>query len=132
MNLNLVLTYHWYDEFAAGNKTIEYREIKPYWTKRIWDKRNELETVTFSRGYTDTTITRRITLIDIGRCPYAGWDGEYYRIFTEYPIMAEIDAEYQAEQDALAAEAEYEAMMQDQAEADYQRGMDEQYEYGWG
>lgn len=25
----------WYDKIKRGEKTIEYREVKPYWTKRI-------------------------------------------------------------------------------------------------
>lgn len=35
--LNLVLTGKWYDMIASGEKTEEYREIKPYWEKRLLD-----------------------------------------------------------------------------------------------
>ena len=41
-NLHLVLTGHWYDMIDRGEKPEEYREITPYWMKRLmscygWD-----------------------------------------------------------------------------------------------
>lgn len=35
--LHLVLKSQWYDLIASGIKTEEYREIKPYWEKRLLD-----------------------------------------------------------------------------------------------
>lgn len=35
--LNLVLKHKWYDMIDRGEKTEEYREIKPYWEKRLLD-----------------------------------------------------------------------------------------------
>ena len=35
--LHLVLKSQWYNMIAAGFKTEEYREIKPYWEKRLLD-----------------------------------------------------------------------------------------------
>ena len=35
--LHLVLKGKWYDMIASGVKTEEYREIKPYWEKRLLD-----------------------------------------------------------------------------------------------
>lgn len=35
--LNLVLKHKWYDMIAGGEKKEEYREIKPYWEKRLFD-----------------------------------------------------------------------------------------------
>lgn len=29
------LKKEWYEKIRSGEKTIEYREVKPYWTKRI-------------------------------------------------------------------------------------------------
>lgn len=29
------LKKEWYDNIKSGEKTVEYREVKPYWTKRI-------------------------------------------------------------------------------------------------
>ncbi len=34
-NLDLVLKKQWYDMIDSGQKTEEYREIKPYWVKRF-------------------------------------------------------------------------------------------------
>lgn len=33
--LALNLKKKWYDKIASGKKTVEYRNVKPYWTKRI-------------------------------------------------------------------------------------------------
>lgn len=33
--LHLVLTGHWYDKIASGEKTSEYRAWKAYWNKRF-------------------------------------------------------------------------------------------------
>lgn len=35
--LHLVLKRKWWDMIASGEKTEEYREIKPYWVKRLID-----------------------------------------------------------------------------------------------
>lgn len=35
MTLDLVLKHKWYDLIACGKKREEYREIKPYWVKRL-------------------------------------------------------------------------------------------------
>lgn len=35
--LDLSLTYHWYDEIASGRKKYEYREITPFYMKRLID-----------------------------------------------------------------------------------------------
>ena len=83
-SVTLVLTFYWYDEIASGRKRIEYRDLCEYWKNRIWDRRDELKFVTFSRGYTKTRLKFKIDSIDRGDCPYEQWPGEYYRIhFTE-------------------------------------------------
>ena len=28
----------WYEKIKSGEKTIEYREVKPYWTKRFYNE----------------------------------------------------------------------------------------------
>ena len=33
--LHLVVKKKWFDQIKSGEKTIEYREEKPYWTKRL-------------------------------------------------------------------------------------------------
>ena len=38
------LKKEWYEKIKSGEKTVEYREIKPYWTKRL---QNELGGTSF-------------------------------------------------------------------------------------
>lgn len=30
------LKKQWYDKIKSGEKTVEYREVKPFWDKRFW------------------------------------------------------------------------------------------------
>lgn len=39
--LNLSLTKEWYEKVASGEKTEEYREIKPYWIKRLVNQESD-------------------------------------------------------------------------------------------
>lgn len=98
------LKWRWYSAISNGFKAVEYREIKPHWTSRI---RNALGgqlpknggnaifpthlLAVFRLGYgrpsnfnsSSPDIVRRVMYIDIGPCPYAGWNGDYYRIHFE-------------------------------------------------
>lgn len=91
--LDLVLKGKWYDMIASGEKTEEYREIKPYWGKRLLDynaiKRDSgklifhwlavgkgmdpleyprgFTHVRFHRGYTKITMTFEIDSITFGK-----------------------------------------------------------------
>ena len=78
--VHLVLTYHWFDEMVNLRKHVEYRAMTPHWKRLIWDRRNEIAAARFSRGYTAETIVRPVIGIDVGPCPYNGWDGDYYRL----------------------------------------------------
>lgn len=52
--LHLTLMKKWFDEILSGIKKIEYREIKPYWTKRLFNENGNLikyDTIIFSNGY---------------------------------------------------------------------------------
>ena len=80
MKLHLVLTHHWYDAIESGRKRIEYRELSHHWHKRIWMKRKEIKKVTFARSYTSITLTFDVVKIDVGECPYDGFDGKYIRV----------------------------------------------------
>lgn len=59
-NLSLVITYHWYDQIRSGLKTSEYREVKPYWDKRL---SKQYDTVTFQRAYTSTKMVFKVLSI---------------------------------------------------------------------
>lgn len=99
---------HWYDKIASGDKTVEYRRVCRHWGSRLhvtnmplakgegWveiDGSREMPKdwfAVFRVGYPSKgkqgkfpDIVRRITKIDIGPCPYDGWDGEYFRIHFE-------------------------------------------------
>ncbi len=80
IRLHLVLTYHWFDEMVAGRKDVEYRLISPHWMRLIWDRRERIGMVRFSRAYTSSTITRPVVSIDTGPCPLDDWNSTYYRI----------------------------------------------------
>ena len=36
LTLDLVSKSEWFDKIKSGEKTVEYRETKPYWRKRIY------------------------------------------------------------------------------------------------
>lgn len=61
--LHLVLKRRWYEMIERGEKTEEYREIKPYWTKRI----GLYDAVRFSYGYTKRTMMFECKTISVGK-----------------------------------------------------------------
>lgn len=80
--LYLPLKAKWYEMIESGVKTEEYREIKPYWNKRLtgYDyplfsirkgyqqvNQNGFTHVKFSYGYTKRTMTFEIESITIGK-----------------------------------------------------------------
>lgn len=99
------LKREWYDKIASGEKTVEYRKVNNHWISRLtfteftkefarkegrylwsieackWPEVEAIFRLGYSRKYPD--IVRRVTKIDIGTCPYDGWEGEYFRIYFE-------------------------------------------------
>lgn len=63
--LDLVLIGKWFDMISSGIKTEEYREIKPYWAKRL-DKGNPYKKVKFRKGYTKISCCFEIVSIEVG------------------------------------------------------------------
>lgn len=47
--LHLTLKKEWFDMIASGQKKEEYREIKPYWNKRLLN--NRYDAIQFRNGY---------------------------------------------------------------------------------
>lgn len=41
--LTLIVSKQWFDMIAAGDKTEEYREIKPYWVARLFHNSNIID-----------------------------------------------------------------------------------------
>jgi len=50
--LHLTLKKQWFDLIASGTKKEEYREMKPYWHKRLLNK--GYDTIKFRNGYSKT------------------------------------------------------------------------------
>lgn len=74
--LHLVLKHKWYDMIAGGEKKEEYRELTPYWTKRLVEDLGEdfhpvffknYDRICFHKGYTSTTMTFKVKDIGIGK-----------------------------------------------------------------
>lgn len=61
--LCLTLQKKWYEMIESGVKTEDYREIKPYWIKRI----GLYDAIKFSFGYTKRTMTFECRGISIGK-----------------------------------------------------------------
>lgn len=50
--LTFNLKKQWYEKIKSGEKTIEYREVKPYWTKRFASLNGETEAHFLQRKFT--------------------------------------------------------------------------------
>ena len=77
------LKKEWYEKIRSGKKTIEYREVKPYWTKRLqraeyaqtdyhWDFKNKIYVFQnysapciLQLGYTKERMEAWITKIEV-------------------------------------------------------------------
>lgn len=56
--LYLTLKYEWFNKIKSGEKTIEYREIKPYFNKKFGQTlENKYKIVRFQRGYSKDAET---------------------------------------------------------------------------
>lgn len=104
--LDLVLKVKWYEMIASGVKREEYREIKPYWVKRLLVLPEDMscveattesvkdavchgasirrfDFVRFHRAYTSTTMTFAVRGIEVnvGNTLWGAADGvEYFVI----------------------------------------------------
>lgn len=61
--LHLNLLKKWFDQILAGTKKIEYRDIKPYWTKRLLDKNGKpkkFDVIHFRNGYSKTARQMKV------------------------------------------------------------------------
>lgn len=60
--LDLVLKRHWYDLIKSGEKRCEWREIKEYWTRRLFAR--PYTHVRFRRGYTRESMLFELAKIE--------------------------------------------------------------------
>lgn len=68
INLELILTLkkEWWDKILNGEKTHEYREVKPYWTTRIYyNNIQKVHLILFRLGYTKYYLRAKIKKISI-------------------------------------------------------------------
>jgi len=63
--LHLTLKKKWFDMILSGKKTEEYREVKPYWIKRLSSK--SYDAIHFRNGYSAGSPAFTIELLDISR-----------------------------------------------------------------
>jgi len=56
--LHLTLLKKWFDLIASGGKTKEFRDIKPYWTKRLLGK--NFDEIYFKNGYSKNAPFMRV------------------------------------------------------------------------
>lgn len=57
--LHLTLKKKWFDMILSGEKKEEYREMKPYWHKRLLNKTYDV--IEFRNGYSKESPVMRIT-----------------------------------------------------------------------
>lgn len=89
--LHLNLKAKWYEMIESGIKTEEYREIKPYWVKRLCVSYSEAacppsieykeyDVVKFIYGYTKRSMTFKIKeiLVDTGKPEWGAEEGTKY------------------------------------------------------
>ena len=66
--LHLTLKKKWFDMIASGEKKEEYREVKPYWNKRLDGK--EFDAIKFRNGYAkdspEMLVELKYIIVDIG------------------------------------------------------------------
>ena len=62
--LHLTLKRKWYDMIASGEKTEEYREIKPYWSTRLKDflVKKPFDYIIFKNGYGKDAPSMKVEL----------------------------------------------------------------------
>ena len=71
--LHLNLKKQWFDMISSGEKKEEYREIKPYWEKRLEDTPlapfvanfKKFDTVTFKNGYQKNASTMVVECLGV-------------------------------------------------------------------
>ena len=84
MNLHLTLKKNWFDLILSGEKKEEYREIKPYWEKRLMGK--TYDKVIFRNGYAANAPQFTIKLKSItqgtGKSEWGAEEGKQYFILS--------------------------------------------------
>jgi hypothetical protein len=78
--LHLTLKKKWFDMIASGEKKEEYREIKPYWIKRL--RHGRYNAIKFRNGYAKDAPTVTVKLKCITRMVgYKKWGAPEHPVF---------------------------------------------------
>lgn len=64
--LHLTLKKEWFDMIASGEKTQEYREIKPYWQSRLVDKHYDIVELRNGYGHSVPRLRMKLGSIRVG------------------------------------------------------------------
>ena len=87
--LHLTLKKKWFNMILLGKKWEEYREIKPYWDKRIKGKR--YDAISFRNGYSKDAPTMLVEFIDhhigLGVIPFGAPSNQRVHILTLGKIL---------------------------------------------
>ena len=75
--LHLTLKKKWFDMIASGEKREEYREIKPYWNKRL---NKSYDIIRFRNGYAKDSPVINVelerTMLGLGNIEWGAPEGE--------------------------------------------------------
>jgi len=66
--LHLTLKKEWFDKILSGQKKIEYRDIKPYWQKRLLDEKGNplnYDFIIFKNGYGKNVPTMKVEFVKL-------------------------------------------------------------------
>jgi hypothetical protein len=66
--LHLTLFKRWFDEILSGTKKIEYREVKPFWKKRLFNPDGSVKSydeIIFSNGYGANCPKMRVEFLGV-------------------------------------------------------------------
>ncbi|WP_454974060.1 ASCH domain-containing protein [Capnocytophaga gingivalis] len=84
MNLHLTLKKNWFDLILSGEKKEEYREIKPYWEKRLIGKK--YDRIIFRNGYRKNAPQFTMKLKSItqgtGKSEWGAEEGKIYFVLS--------------------------------------------------
>lgn len=79
--LHLTLKKKWFDMIASGEKKEEYREIKPYWFKRLRNKKYDV--IKFRNGYAKGAPSMTVELKAMSRgLGIVEWGAPEYPVFV--------------------------------------------------
>lgn len=82
-DLILNMKRKWFAKIWNGEKDVEYREVKPYWQKRIGEwvgKRGKFVCVVLGYRRETAMMLLQVDKVDVGDCPHEGFDGVYFRL----------------------------------------------------